>query len=68
MAFMFSVISLLILNLTRLGVLALIVDANNIQDGELGDLLFIGFRFDLKIIASIFAGSLVFAGFNFFSS
>ena len=52
-AFLFSVISLLILSLTRLGVLALIVDANNIQDGELGDLLFIGLRFDLKIIASI---------------
>ena len=52
-ALIFSVISLLILGLTRIGVLAFIVDANNIQNGVLGDLLFIGLRFDLKIIATV---------------
>ena len=50
---LFSVISLLILSLTRLGVLAFIVDMKNIHDGELVNLLLLGLRFDVKIISSI---------------
>lgn len=52
-ALWFSLIALLILNLTRLDILAFILDHQIIKPDELPPVLILGLRFDLKLIATL---------------
>ncbi|MBT8439538.1 MAG: sulfatase-like hydrolase/transferase [Gammaproteobacteria bacterium] len=53
LAVFFSVIALLILSLTRMSVLAFVVDWGSLTQSEFFAVLFTGLRFDLKIIGSL---------------